>query len=304
MRNPEKQASSQNCRRDRILCGLAWTVAAVWAVLLFLLSSLHGRTAARWMAYATDSVQWLLRMLLGELSPALERVIQQFTPLLVPFCGFMILAFFIWLALRRSGFGPNSSLALSFAATVLCAVLNELHQVFMPGRLPRIADWLVDTAGAFCILAGIALFSWMWNRFPKLVNRETVSYVVFGALTTLINIVFYMVCYNTFGIPNLVSNTIAWVAAVLFAYVVNKLFVFCSHNETFRQALREFALFIGARVLSLGIDLLGMYLLVDILSLSGNWAKIGMNVIVLVLNYIFSKLFIFRKNAVSSPDTE
>lgn len=304
MKTPEQQASSQNDNRPRVISGLAWTAVTVWALLLFLLSSMHGRTAARWMAYATDTAQWLLRMLLGEVSSALESTVQRLTPVFVPFCGFMILAFLVWFALRRSGFGPNSSLALSFAATVLCAVLNELHQMFMPGRLPRIADWCVDTAGAFCILAGIALFSWMWNRFPKLVNRETVSYVVFGAFTTLINIVFYMVCYNTFGIPNLISNTIAWVAAVLFAYVVNKLFVFRSHNETFRQALREFGLFIGARVLSLGIDQVGMYLLVDVLVLSSGWSKVGMNVIVLVLNYIFSKLFIFRRNAETPQEVE
>lgn len=78
-------------------------------------------------------------------------------------------------------------------------------------------------------MAVVLLWRWTWRKFPRLLNRETVSYVVFGVLTTLVNMAVYGLSYNTLGIHNLISNAIAWTAAVLFAYAVNKLFVFHSH---------------------------------------------------------------------------
>ena len=137
-------------------------------------------------------------------------------------------------------------------------------------------------------------------RYPRLLGRETLCYVFFGALTTIVNIVLAIISYRLLltatasMIANLLSNVIAWIGAVLFAYTVNRRFVFCSHTCG-KQAMREFGLFVTARLLSFGIDALGMVLLVDVLPCPYGLAKIAMNVIVLILNYIFSKRIIFRK---------
>ena len=124
--------------------------------------------------------------------------------------------------------------------------------------------------------------------------------MVFGALTTVVNIVTYLTACTGLGIPNLISNAIAWVVSVLFAYVVNKLFVFQSKTGSWSRC-REFALFIAARLFSLAADELFMFLLVDVLASNKTVAKIAANVVVMIMNYFFSKWFIFKKKG-TLPD--
>ena len=85
---------------------------------------------------------------------------------------------------------------MGLAVTTLFAVTDELHQIFTPGRMPRVVDFAVSFGAALLILGGIRLFQFVWIKYPKAVNRETVSYVVFGVLTTIINIVTYPVSYT------------------------------------------------------------------------------------------------------------
>ena len=140
--------------------------------------------------------------------------------------------------------------------------------------------------------------------------REAILYVVFGALTTVVNFVVFKVCNMAFGEKfYLISNVVAWLASVIFAYVTNKLFVFESKSWEPKVLLREIPAFAGARVLSLGIEELGLWLLVDICRMENiSWrvlsfdiggsmiAKLILAVVVVILNYIFSKLVIFKKN--------
>lgn len=140
--------------------------------------------------------------------------------------------------------------------------------------------------------------------------REAILYIVFGALTTVVNFVVFKACNMAVGEKfYLISNVIAWLASVIFAYVTNKLFVFESKSWEPKVLLREIPSFAGARVLSLGIEELGLWLLVDICRMENiNWriltfdiegsmiAKLILAVVVVILNYIFSKLVIFRKN--------
>ena len=129
------------------------------------------------------------------------------------------------------------------------------------------------------------------NKLTKLwrflTSPEMLSYLVFGVLTTLINILLAGLLY--------VANTLAWVASVAFAFFTNKLFVFQSKSMAPAVLLREAMSFLGARLFSLGVDTLGMGLLVDLLHWNFWVAKILMNVIVVILNYIFSKLLIFNQ---------
>ena len=131
------------------------------------------------------------------------------------------------------------------------------------------------------------------DRRSALGNRETVLYVVFGVITTIVNILSFQVAANWLGAPALIANAIAWVLSVLVAYITNKLFVFQSHVRGFLALAKEVGLFFGARLLSFGVDELGIWLMVDVAHISGLVSKIAMNVIVLILNYIFSKWFIF-----------
>ncbi len=290
---------------------LAWMAAGCWMLLLIVLSCVNGRIAGVWLGDVSGMAQGVLEAMLGPASPELARWIGLLTPGVLQFLAYMLLAVLCWNAFRLCGLGVNSAPAMGLAVTTLFAVTDELHQIFTPGRMPRITDFLVSFAGALLILGGIRLFQFAWGKYPRVVNRETVSYVVFGVLTTIINIVTYLLCSTAFTaaramnevLINLTSNVIAWVAAVIFAYVVNKLFVFQSRVDTLRAAAREFALFIGARLLSLGVDAAGMVLMVNVAHLNKAFSKIAMNVVVMVMNYFFSKWIIFAgsRKAEDSP---
>ena len=125
--------------------------------------------------------------------------------------------------------------------------------------------------------------------------RGLILYGVFGALTTVINIAAYALCYRVLHFPNVPSNSIAWVLAVLFAFITNKLFVFESRSLDKSTVFRELAAFIGARLATGLLDLAVMFVGVDLLHGPDLVFKIGSNVIVIILNYVLSKLLVFRK---------
>lgn len=129
----------------------------------------------------------------------------------------------------------------------------------------------------------------------KFLNRETISYLVFGVLTTIINYVSYEAC-KWLGIHYTVATVIAWVLAVAFAYITNKLFVFESKSFDKAVLIKEITAFVSCRIFSGLCDLGFMVLAVEIIGINDSIAKLVANVFVVVINYIFSKLFIFKKN--------
>ena len=269
---------------------------------LLCLSSLNGPAANQQMENVLNLLHIVFTAISGEISAQVWVIVCTYTPIALQIGAYMLLAVLLWNALRCTGLRTRHAIVLALATSSLFAVIDELLQLSVAGRLPRITDWVIDFASAGCILGGIWLFGWAQRRFPKLLNRETISYVIFGVLTTIVNIVIYMLSCNLWGIPNLVSNIIAWVFAVLFAYIVNKLFVFQSETSGFYEASCEFLLFISARLFSLGVDELGMWIMVDLLDVNGLFSKFSMNVVVMVINYFFSKWFIFNQHA-PEPDT-
>lgn len=139
--------------------------------------------------------------------------------------------------------------------------------------------------------------------------RELITYVIFGVLTTVVSLVSFKIFDSILG-ENLylISNVISWIFAVSFAYVTNKLWVFESKSWKSNVIIKEIIGFISARLFSLGVEELGLWLLVDIFNIgkisvdlfsfniNGNMiAKLIMQVVVIVLNYVFSKLVIFKK---------
>ena len=130
--------------------------------------------------------------------------------------------------------------------------------------------------------------SW-YNKY-----REVLTYLVFGVLTTVVNILSFYIL-RKFGVEVYYSNIIAWILSVVFAFVTNKLFVFESKDKSKKESLKELFNFFGFRLLSLGIDTLALYLLLNVVNAGEMIAKIISNVVVIILNYVFSKLFVFKK---------
>lgn len=126
--------------------------------------------------------------------------------------------------------------------------------------------------------------------------KELISYLFWGCMTTLVNYVTYFVCRKIFGSENyLVCNLVAWIVAVAFAFVTNKIFVFASRSWEKKLVIKEAWQFLSARIFSGVLDMAMMWLFVSLLGFSDVPIKIISSIIVTVLNYIFSKLVIFRK---------
>ena len=123
--------------------------------------------------------------------------------------------------------------------------------------------------------------------------RELLLYGIFGVLTTLINIVVYSLCYERLGISNVASNVVAWILSVLFAFITNKIWVFDSKSMEVSVLLKEAVSFFGCRLATGLPDLAIMYVTVDVMAWNSMLMKCISNVIVIVVNYIASKLVIF-----------
>ena len=129
--------------------------------------------------------------------------------------------------------------------------------------------------------------------FAKFVNYETISYLVVGVLTTILSIAVFAGCYRKLKMSTVMSNIISWVIAVAFAYVANKIFVFQSPSWEMAVVVKELIGFVSARLLTLGFDIAFIYITVDKLHWNDILCKIGSNVVVMIVNYVASKLFIF-----------
>lgn len=139
----------------------------------------------------------------------------------------------------------------------------------------------------------------MINQIKK--YREIILYVIFGAATTAINWIVYTVCIKVFSLEMTLSNALAWIIAVLFAFVTNKIFVFESKDKSLGTILKEGVSFFGSRVATGVLEIFLPTLLFKIglnqsfLGIDGFWAKAFVSVLVIILNYVFSKLIVFRK---------
>lgn len=135
-------------------------------------------------------------------------------------------------------------------------------------------------------------------------KREAWDYLIFGALATVVNWAVYLAFAYCFLKPivimpettrELVANLIAWVVAVLFAYWTNRNFVFRSQIKDFVGIMKEFTSFIGARIFSFVVEQVLFYMMVDRLLINDLISKLVISVVVIILNYIFSKMWIFGK---------
>ena len=124
--------------------------------------------------------------------------------------------------------------------------------------------------------------------------RELIMYVIFGGLTTVVSFVTYY-AFLYLGIHYIIAQAVSWLFAVAFAFVVNKIFVFQDKDNSTGTLIRQIWQFISVRIASGVLETALLWLLVDIITIGEGIAKIPVAVLTVVINYIASKLLIFRK---------
>lgn len=185
---------------------------------------------------------------------------------------------------------PHHGKVINIASRVSRAVLYKVLTAVGGGRSFN----LTKQAVRVMVYLIIAAEEEMRKLINKLINIETISYVIAGILTTLVNFISYEALYRL-GLSNLSSNAAAWLIAVAFAYIVNKWNVFRSKSKNSRDEAINVIKFFGARAVTLGIEQAGIYLFVELLGVYRWLIKGSLTIIVIILNYIFSKFYIFKK---------
>ena len=144
----------------------------------------------------------------------------------------------------------------------------------------------------------------MKDLIKKVINKETILYLVFGVLTTLVNLgVKYALLFTILNADNpfelQVSIIISWIVACLFAYITNRIWVFESKSK---NIIMEMLKFFGARLVTLGMEMLIMYIFVTALGLNSDmWVVIWTivtQILIIIGNYVLSKIFVFKNNII------
>lgn len=129
----------------------------------------------------------------------------------------------------------------------------------------------------------------LWNQY-----YEVLTYLIFGVLTTVINYIVFTIL-NAKGVNVSVNNCISWFISVLFAFVTNKIWVFKSKTNGIGEYLIEAIKFFGSRVSTLIFELVFMFIFVQYLHYNALLFKLLAQVFIIILNYVLSKLIVFRK---------
>ena len=137
----------------------------------------------------------------------------------------------------------------------------------------------------------------MLNLYKK--YEEIINYLIFGVLTTLVSVITYFIFAKILNINYLISNIIAFIISVLFAFITNKLYVFKSKDKSKNKVIKELISFISSRLFSFGVEMIIMYILVSIMKIDDMLVKLINQVVVVILNYVLSKLFVFKKTIVT-----
>ena len=125
--------------------------------------------------------------------------------------------------------------------------------------------------------------------------KEVINYLFFGGCTFLVSVISFYIFNKVLFINEHISNILSWILAVLFAYITNKAFVFESKTNTKEELLKEIGSFFGARLFTLGVEELILLIFVNMLNFDAMYIKIFAQVIVILANYVLSKLFVFKK---------
>lgn len=124
--------------------------------------------------------------------------------------------------------------------------------------------------------------------------KQAIAYLFFGGLTTIINIVVYYISYYQLSVNNFTSNVVAWIIAVLFAYITNKIYVFQKRSLTPQAILKEVSSYAVCRLSTGILDVSIMYFAIDLMQWNALFWKVFTNILVIIGNFVLSKYWIFK----------
>lgn len=136
------------------------------------------------------------------------------------------------------------------------------------------------------------LWDWAWDLYRK--HEEGINYLIFGFLAFVLNYILYFIFADAIAMHYMAATGVSWVLTVVFAYWTNRNFVFKSQNKEKTSVLKEFISFIGARVATEVLELVLMYVMVDLCSINDKISKLVCQVLVILANYVLSKIWIFK----------
>lgn len=140
------------------------------------------------------------------------------------------------------------------------------------------------------------LFKYAWDMYKE--HEEGINYLIFGFLAFVLNYCLFYVFETWMHIDYMVATALSWLLTVFFAYWTNRTFVFKSKNTGKSNIFKELCSFIGARIATELLELLLMYLMVDLARINSNIAKLIAQAVVIIANYILSKIWIFKDSKV------
>ena len=130
-----------------------------------------------------------------------------------------------------------------------------------------------------------------WTR-----HREVLLYLLFGGLTTVVSIGSFWLCNDVLLLNEHIANTVSWILAVLFAFITNRLWVFQAATNGFGEFVKQLLRFYGGRLATFGVEELILLIFVTWLQFGGLVIKIAAQIVVIFLNYVVSKLFVFKND--------
>lgn len=136
----------------------------------------------------------------------------------------------------------------------------------------------------------------MRKLIKYLTSREMITYIIAGILTTLVNFTISYLMYNLLGINENITNAAAWAGAVIFAFFINDRWVFIRGQGNSLKSGNKFIRFVAGRLFTLVVELAATYCFVTVLKCGFWWIKVIIAVIVTVLNFVISKLLVFKTN--------
>lgn len=133
--------------------------------------------------------------------------------------------------------------------------------------------------------------AYIYNRY-----RQQLLYILFGLLTTAVSILVYALLVELFALDELIANVISWLVAVMFAFVTNRIWVFRADKDKSKSFVRQMLAFYSGRVATLLIEEIILWIFIKQLAFNGFAVKCAAQIAVIVLNYVISKLFVFKQN--------
>ncbi len=146
------------------------------------------------------------------------------------------------------------------------------------------------------------LWDFGWGLYKK--HEEGFNYLIFGFLAFVLNYILYFIFADTLAMHYMVATALSWVLTVVFAYWTNRTFVFKSQNKDASSVVKEFVSFIGARVATEVLEIVLMYVMVDLMTINDKISKLVCQTIVILANYVLSKIWIFKDKAQEGEGNE